>query len=152
MRPALTGWPDLSDSGAGEEIAEMTRTVLVIEDEAHIAEALRFLLSRAGWRVAVHADGTTAMDLIRDIAPSALILDVMLPGRSGYEILEDLRADPVLRDLPVLILTARGQERERALAEMKGASLFMTKPFANDELIANLRQLAGDPAAAESAG
>ncbi|WP_284163286.1 response regulator [Frigidibacter sp. SD6-1] len=128
----------------------MSQSLLVIEDEAHIAEALRFLLSRAGWQVEVHADGATAVETIRRLRPSALVLDVMLPGRSGYEILEELRADPALRDLPVLILTARGQEREKALAGIKGASLFMTKPFANDELIANLRRLAGDPAAARA--
>ena len=119
----------------------MTTQILLIEDEANIAEALRFLLSRAGWTVETHADGATASARIRALRPDAVILDVMLPGRSGYEILDDLRADPDLKALPVLILTARGQERERAQAAARGASLFMTKPFANAELLANLRTL-----------
>ena len=119
----------------------MTRQVLLIEDEANIAEALRFLLTRDGWAVETHADGTSAAARIRALRPDAVILDVMLPGRSGYEILDDLRADPDLRSLPVLILTARGQERERAQAAARGASLFMTTPFANAELLANLRAL-----------
>jgi DNA-binding response OmpR family regulator len=119
----------------------MTRQVLLIEDEANIVEALRFLLTRDGWAVESHADGASATDRVRALRPDAVILDVMLPGRSGYEILDDLRADPELRTLPVLILTARGQERERAQAAARGASLFMTKPFANAELLANLRAL-----------
>lgn len=119
----------------------MADTILLIEDEANIAEALAFILARDGWAPMIHADGATALSRIRTTKPKALILDVMLPGRSGYEILEDLRADPDFARLPVLVLTARGQERERAMAAAKGASLFMTKPFSNAELIANLRQL-----------
>ncbi len=120
----------------------MTRRILLIEDEANIAEALSFLLTRDGWTVATHADGATALARVRAERPDALVLDVMLPGRSGYEILDDLRADPGFAALPVLILTARGQER--AQAEARGASLFMTKPFSNAELLARLRQLVGE--------
>jgi len=121
----------------------MAGRVLLIEDEANIAEALRFILTRDGWTVDTHADGTTAMARLRASRPDVLVLDVMLPGRSGYEILDELRADPDLAVLPVLILTARGQERERAVAAARGASMFMTKPFANAEILANLRLLAG---------
>lgn len=121
----------------------MNGQVLLIEDEANIAEALRFILSRDGWQVDVHSDGATAAARVRALRPDMVILDVMLPGRSGYEILGDLRADPGLAGLPVLVLTARGQDRERALAEARGASLFMTKPFANAEILAAVRKLAG---------
>lgn len=121
----------------------MLGRVLLIEDEANIAEALRFILTRDGWGVECHADGGTAMARLRDVRPDVLVLDVMLPGRSGYEILDELRADPDLAALPVLVLTARGQERERAIAAASGASMFMTKPFANAEVLANLRLLAG---------
>jgi len=121
----------------------MAGRVLLIEDETNIAEAIRFLLTRDGWTVETHADGATAVARIRAVRPDVVVLDVMLPGRSGYEILEDLRADDALAALPVLILTARGQERERRLADARGASIFMTKPFANAEIVANLRKLAG---------
>lgn len=121
----------------------MAGRVLLIEDEANIAEALRFVLTRDGWTVDVHSDGLTAMEKLRGNPPDVLVLDVMLPGRSGYEILDDLRADPGLAGLPVLILTARGQDRERAQAAARGASLFMTKPFANAEILAAVRGLAG---------
>lgn len=121
----------------------MSKRVLLIEDEANIAEAIGFILSRDGWVVETHADGATAMTRLHEVRPDVLVLDVMLPGRSGYEILEDLRSDADFADLPVLVLTARGQDRERLLAEARGASMFMTKPFANAEILANLRLLAG---------
>lgn len=119
----------------------MAGRVLLIEDEANIAEALRFILTRDGWQVDTHGDGLTALAKLRALRPDVLVLDVMLPGRSGYEILDELRADPDLAALPVLVLTARGQERDRAIAAARGASMFMTKPFANAEILAGLRQL-----------
>lgn len=121
----------------------MPGRVLLIEDEANIAEALRFVLARGGWLVDIHGDGTTAGAQLRTLRPDVVVLDVMLPGRSGYEILAELRADPdpALARLPVLILTARGQDR--ALAEAQGATQFLTKPFANAEILAAVDALAG---------
>lgn len=132
---------DSAPEGAGKD--RMTGRLLLIEDETNIAEALRFILGRDGWSVDVHPDGLTAMTKLRDHRPDVLVLDVMLPGRSGYEILDDLRADPALAGLPVLVLTARGQDRERAQAEARGASVFMTKPFSNADILAAVRRLAG---------
>ena len=121
----------------------MARKVLLIEDEPHIAEAIRYILQRDGWSVATHANGADAMEVIRREAPEVIVLDVMLPGRSGYEILADLRADTDLAAMPVLVLSARGQDSERHRAEAAGASRFMSKPFANDAIVAALRDLAG---------
>jgi DNA-binding response OmpR family regulator len=117
--------------------------VLLIEDEPNIIEAIRFILSRDGWRVDTHSDGKTALETIRQRAPDLVILDVMLPNRSGYDILSDLRGDVGLKDVPVLMLTARGQKKDRELAEKLGATRFMTKPFANVEILATVRELAG---------
>jgi len=127
------------------------RRVLLIEDEPNITEALRFLLSREGWQVADHADGATALDQILDVLPDLVILDMMLPGRSGMEILRDLRALPDFEDLPVLMLTARGQSRDRELAERAGVSRFMTKPFSNTELVDTIAGLTSDRSMAPSA-
>jgi DNA-binding response OmpR family regulator len=124
-------------------MAAQGKRVLLIEDEPHIVEAIRFILTRDGWQVEAHADGADAMDLIRRLQPQVLILDVMLPGRSGYEILQELRADPALAALPVLMLTARGQDRDRDLAERYGVSRFMTKPFSNTDVLASVRELSG---------
>lgn len=119
----------------------MGGSVLLIEDEKSIAEALRFLLTRDGHRVSVHADGLGAIEKLRELRPDLVILDVMLPGRSGFDILADLRADPASQALPVILLTAKGQEADRAAAKWAGASLYMTKPFANSEIRAAVRDL-----------
>jgi len=121
----------------------MGGSVLLIEDEPNIIEAIRFILSRDGWRVDTHSDGLTALDAVRARRPDLVVLDVMLPNRSGYDILHDLREDPELKGLPVLMLTARGQKRDRELAEKLGASSFMTKPFSNGEVLETVRALVG---------
>ncbi|OCX64521.1 two-component system response regulator [Thioclava sp. SK-1] len=120
----------------------MQKQVLLIEDEPHIAEAVRFILSRRGWAVSVESDGQRAPAQVRALRPDAVILDMMLPGRSGLEILADLRADPMFRNLPVLMLTARGQARDRDAAHKAGATAFLAKPFANAELLTVLEQIA----------
>ncbi len=121
----------------------MTRRVLLIEDEPNIIQAISFILSRDGWQVATHADGRTALSEVARCKPDVVILDVMLPNRSGYEILHDLRADPATSDLPVLMLTARGQKKDREMARRYGANRFMTKPFSNAEVLQAVRALVG---------
>jgi len=119
------------------------RHVLLIEDEANIAEALRFILSRDGWQVSVISDGEAALAAVAGARPDLVILDLMLPGLSGLEILQSLRADPATAALPVLMLTAKGQGRDREAAERAGVSAFMTKPFDNSEIRAKVRDLLG---------
>lgn len=119
----------------------MTPRVLLIEDEPNIAEAISFILTRDGCEVACHSDGSGAFDRIRAAMPDLVILDLMLPGRSGLEILTDLRADPATRALPVMMLTAKGQGRDREAAERAGVNRFMTKPFSNDDMRAAVREL-----------
>jgi len=117
--------------------------VLLVEDEPNIAEAIRFLLSRDGWRVSHVAEGDLALARIRSDRPDLVILDHMLPGLSGIEIVEAIRADadPDLAALPVLMLTARG--RDRGLAERAGVDRFIAKPFANAEILAEVRAMMG---------
>ena len=119
------------------------RSVLLIEDEPNIIEAIRFILSRDGWRVDTHGDGETAIEAIQRRAPALVILDVMLPNRSGYDILQELRSNDEISSVPVLMLTARGQKKDRELAEKLGANRFMTKPFSNGEILSTVRELAG---------
>ena len=121
----------------------MSKRVLLIEDEPNIIQAISFILSRDGWIVDTHADGATALAEVTRRNPDVVILDVMLPNRSGFDILQDLRADPETVELPVLMLTARGQKRDRELAERYGASEFMTKPFSNAEVLDSVRALGG---------
>lgn len=118
-----------------------SRHVLLIEDEANIAEAIGFILTRDGWQVTHLAEGTGAVDAARRLSPGLVILDHMLPGRSGLEILSALRADPATAKVPVLMLTAKGLPRDREVAERAGVSRFMTKPFSNAEILSVVRDL-----------
>lgn len=121
--------------------------VLIAEDEPTILETLSFLLGRAGWSVAAVTDGAAVLDTVRRRRPRVLVLDVMLPGRSGLDILKALRADPEHADTPVLILTARGQSHDRQMALDLRADGFISKPFANDEVVDEVRRLLGQRAA-----
>ena len=115
----------------------MLKRVLIVEDEPNIVESLRFLLEREGLEVAVQSDGAMAVESVRSTRPELVILDVMLPNRSGFDILRDLHAMPV--PMPkVMILTAKGQARDRDTAEEIGVDSFMTKPFSNKEIVANV--------------
>ena len=119
----------------------MAKHVLLIEDETNIIEAIRFLLSREGWEVGTHSDGATAVQAVREARPDLLVLDYMLPGKSGMDILKELRADPDFSKMPILMLTARGQSSDRDEAERAGVSRFMTKPFSNTEVLTAVRDL-----------
>jgi len=124
------------------------KRVLLVEDEPNIAEAIRFILSRAGWSVSIEPSGSAAVAQIVALRPVAVILDLMLPGRSGLDILAELRADPALAATPVLMLTARGQVRDREAATAAGATAFLAKPFANADVLAALESIAAPALAA----
>ena len=124
----------------------MAKRVLLAEDEPNIAESITFLLERAGFEVTVENDGRGALDAVMADSPDVLVLDVMLPGLDGYEILRTLRADRDRESLPVLMLTAKGQREDREMALKCGADLFITKPFSNAEIVSAVRRLAdGNP-------
>jgi len=124
----------------------MAKRVLLAEDEPNIVESLRFLLERAGFDVACEMDGQAALKAALTNPPDAMILDVMLPGLDGFEVLRRLRADARAAAVPVLMLTAKGQGEGRELALESGANMFMTKPFANAEVIAAVTRLASGQA------
>lgn len=119
----------------------MTMRVMLVEDEANILEAVRFILARDGWEVFGHGNGATALDEIARRMPDVVVLDVMLPGRTGLDILRDLRNRDDLAHLPVLMLTAKGLERDRDTAMALGANAYMTKPFSNQDLMATIGAL-----------
>ena len=119
----------------------MAGRVLLIEDEANIAEAIRFILGRDGHDVDWSADGADVDRRIAETRPDLVILDLMLPGRSGLDILAGLKSDAATRDIPVMMLSAKGQGRDREAAEQAGAALFITKPFANAEIRDRVRAL-----------
>ena len=119
----------------------MKKSVGIIEDEPFIIEALTFLLENEGLDVRSISDGANAIDFIIKSKPNLVILDIMLPNVSGMKILEDIRSMDEISNLPVLMLTAKGQKKDRRAAEEAGVSKFMTKPFDNQELIENVKAM-----------
>ena len=123
-------------------IAGAAPRVLLVEDERHIVESLSFVLEREGFEVSAVADGESALERLRASRPDVLILDVMLPKLGGLEVLKLVRADAGLRTLSVVVLTARGRPQDRRMAEEIGVDVFMTKPFANQDVVDAVRRLA----------
>ncbi len=122
----------------------MGKRVLIAEDEPYIVESLTFLLERAGFAVTAQVDGIAALEAALAAPPDVMILDVMLPGADGFEVLRRLRRDPRARALPVIMLTAKGQREDRETALDSGADVFITKPFSNADVVAAVTRLADD--------
>ena len=120
----------------------MATRVLLTEDEPNLAESLTFILNREGYDVSTVFDGEAALQRLRSDPPDIMILDVMLPKLNGFEVLKLVKADPALKALPVMILTAKGQTHDRRMAEEIGASAFITKPFSNRDIIEQVGRLA----------
>ena len=116
--------------------------VLVAEDDEQIAYLLQFLLEREGYRVLLARDGQEGLRLIDEIEPPQLaIFDIMMPYADGFELLAHLRAKPDWRTIPVIMLTARSQEKDIVRALDAGASDYVVKPFLPEELKARIRRL-----------
>lgn len=124
-----------------EEKTDMTSRILIAEDEPFILESLTFLLRREGYDLIAVQDGAEVLDAAERERPDLVVLDAMLPGRDGFAILGDLRAAPFGRSTPVLVLTAKGQEADRKRMMALGADAFVTKPFANRDLLAQIAGL-----------
>jgi two-component system phosphate regulon response regulator PhoB len=109
--------------------------VLVVDDEADIVALVAFHLVKAGYRVSTASNGPDALAAARQERPALIVLDLMLPGASGYEVLEQLRAHPATREIAVLMLTARREEPDRIHGLSLGADDYLTKPFSPQELV-----------------
>lgn len=119
----------------------MTTDILIAEDEPSILEALSFVMQRAGWTVQSVTDGEAVISAVRRLRPRVLVLDVMMPKQSGFEVLKQIRNDQDTKSLPVLVLTAKGQQQDRRVAEELGADRFVTKPYSNVEVVDAVRTL-----------
>jgi DNA-binding response OmpR family regulator len=113
--------------------------VLIIEDEPHIVLSLEYLLEQAGYEVASAADGVQGLEMVRRWRPDVVLLDIMMPERNGYEVCQAIKADPELAPLPVVILSAKGQEVEILKGLGLGASAYVAKPFGNAEVLEAIR-------------
>lgn len=117
------------------------KTILVIEDEKNIQELLRFNLEEEGYRVLCASSGDRGLETANREKPDLILLDVMLPGISGTDVLKSIRAKPQMAAVPILMLTARGQEADKVLALELGADDYVTKPFGTRELSARVKAL-----------
>lgn len=122
-------------------MAEAEKSILVVEDEDNIALALEHLMRREGYRLSRVASGADAMPAIERDRPDLVLLDVMLPEVSGYEICQSVRLDPELKDVKILMMTARGNQMERRKGLALGADGFISKPFDVADLKAEVRRL-----------
>lgn len=119
----------------------MAPTILIVDDDRSIVVALDFLMRQAGYAVATAADGCQALDYLASQAADLLILDVMMPNKNGFEVCAEVRANPRLAHLPIVILTAKGREAEKARGLALGADAYISKPFSTHELVELVRAL-----------
>jgi two-component system phosphate regulon response regulator PhoB len=117
------------------------KRVLVVEDDRNLQEALRYNLVAEGYDVTVAGDGAVALEQVRERKPDLIILDLMLPGMDGYEVLQRLRRDERTSSIPVILLTARREEEERVKGFEVGADDYITKPFSARELALRVEAL-----------
>ena len=117
----------------------MSGTVLVVDDEKDILDVVEFNLTQSGFNVHVAPDGRTAVDVARERKPDLILLDLMLPDLSGTEVLRLLRSNPSTRDVPIVFLTARGEEIDRIVGFELGADDYVTKPFSVRELVLRVK-------------
>jgi DNA-binding response OmpR family regulator len=121
----------------------MSARILIAEDEDSIVTSLEFLMRRSGFETRVARDGVAAMACLEDYRPDLVLLDIMLPGRSGYDVCRAIREAPHLRSTRVLMLTAKGGSGEVEKGILAGADDYMTKPFSTHELMARVKALLG---------
>jgi CheY-like chemotaxis protein len=123
-------------------VADVSARILIAEDEPHIVESLSFILTRAGCAVSAVYDGEAVIQAMQgQPPPDVLILDVMLPKRNGFEVLKWVKSQPGLKNLSVMVLTAKGQQQDRETAEGLGVDAFITKPFANRDIVDCVKRL-----------
>jgi DNA-binding response OmpR family regulator len=128
--------------------AAVAATILIVDDEREIRELLRYNLEKQGYQVLTAQDGEEGLERIFATHPDLVLLDLLLPGRNGLEILREVRQEPSTRGLPVLLLTARGAEMDKLLGFERGADDYITKPFSPREVIARVEAVlrrAGPP-------
>ena len=122
----------------------MSKKILIVEDEPGVMAAIRFLMEQQGYQVWVAEKGEDALDLVSKNKPHLVLLDIMLPGMSGWEVCEMIRLNPDYREVKIVFLTARRDAAEITRGLALGANAYITKPFNNDQLVAKVKSLLQD--------
>lgn len=119
----------------------MTKKILIVDDEPNIVAALEYLLQRSGYEVLLAQDGEAALKQVEQHLPDLVLLDVMMPLKSGYDVCQRMRAREDWRHIKIIMLSAKGREAEVNKGLSLGANLYITKPWSNKDLVAKIQQL-----------
>jgi two-component system alkaline phosphatase synthesis response regulator PhoP len=117
------------------------RRILIVDDEAHILQMLEIRLKKNGFDVLTASTGESALSQVRSTRPDLILLDVMMPPPDGYEVCRRLKHDPLFKDIPVILLTAKSTPRDQAIGLEAGADAYMTKPYSPEELLGQIQEL-----------
>jgi DNA-binding response OmpR family regulator len=121
----------------------MSQRILIADDEPNIVLSLEFLMKREGFEVQVAVDGDAALQAIAAQVPDLILLDIMLPKKDGFDVCQQIRANPQWQSIKVVMLTAKGRDTEVSKGIALGADAYMTKPFSTRDLVTQVRQLLG---------
>lgn len=124
----------------------MSKSILLVDDEPNILLSLEFLMTRAGYTVRTASDGEAAMRSIEQSPPDLILLDINMARRDGFEVCQMIRANPVWRDIRIVMLTAKGRDVEREKGLALGADDYITKPFSTQEVVDKVRAMLGEQA------
>ncbi|HZT55128.1 MAG TPA: response regulator [Burkholderiaceae bacterium] len=119
----------------------MNPKILIADDEPNIVVSLEYLMKREGYSVSIARDGEEALQAVRRERPALVLLDVMMPKKSGFEVCQEIRADAALKDTLILMLSAKGRDTDIAKGLGLGADAYMTKPFSTKALVQKVRQM-----------
>lgn len=119
----------------------MTHKILIADDEPNILISLEYLMKREAYDVSVARDGQDAIDVILRERPHLVLLDVMMPRKTGFEVCQEVRANEQIKDTLILMLTAKGRETDAAKGLALGANAYLTKPFSTKELVSRVREM-----------
>ena len=122
----------------------MAKKILVVDDEPFIVRSLTFVLKKQGYKTITATDGEEALAKIQEEKPDLVFLDVMMPKKTGFEVCQEVRANPEMGDPYIIMLTARGQESDRELGLRLGVNEFMTKPFSPSKIIEKVKEVLGE--------
>jgi DNA-binding response OmpR family regulator len=128
-----------ADAG-GREGAAMHR-ILIVDDEPNIVLALELLMKKEGYEVHAVADGERAVQAAKELRPDVILLDIMMPKMDGYEVCQSIRSDALLKDVSIIMLTAKGREVEREKGLALGADHYITKPFSTRQVVMKVREI-----------
>ncbi len=117
------------------------KKILIADDEPNLVRSLSFILNKEGYEVMSAGDGAEALQKMKEFRPDIVFLDVMMPRRNGYEVLNEMRHSPELKDILVIMLTAKGQETDREKSLATGSDEFIAKPFSQAALITRVKEM-----------